>query len=79
MLKCQGKCQLMKKLQEEEKKEQQAPDRGTENKIDIFFSDAELTAGLPPSALKEITRYKVFVVAPTTDQSFAIFHPPASV
>jgi len=39
-MQCNGKCQIMKKLQEEEKKEQQLPERKFENKIEVFSSES---------------------------------------
>ncbi len=37
---CNGKCQLMKKMQEEEKKDQENSTRKIENKTDIVFTQA---------------------------------------
>jgi hypothetical protein len=38
MLHCNGKCQLAKKLKQQEKKEQQNPELKLENKNEIFSS-----------------------------------------
>ena len=35
-LHCNGKCQMMKKIQADESKEQQMPERKMENKIELF-------------------------------------------
>lgn len=35
---CNGKCQVMKKMQEEEKKDQQVPERKFENNIEVVIS-----------------------------------------
>ncbi len=35
---CNGKCQMMKKLKQEEKKDQQNPERKSENKKEILLS-----------------------------------------
>ncbi|MFY8004320.1 MAG: hypothetical protein ACOVNR_05730, partial [Chitinophagaceae bacterium] len=35
---CNGKCQMMKKLQQEEKKDQENPERKSENKSEIALS-----------------------------------------
>jgi len=35
---CNGKCQMMKKLKQEEKKDEQNPERKTENKNEIILS-----------------------------------------
>ncbi len=37
-MQCNGKCQVMKKLQEEEKNDQQMPGRKFANKADLFSS-----------------------------------------
>ncbi|HET7896821.1 MAG TPA: hypothetical protein VFL47_04110, partial [Flavisolibacter sp.] len=41
---CNGKCQLMKKLKEEEKKDQQNPERRLENKNVVVFCATGFTS-----------------------------------
>ncbi len=36
LLQCKGKCQMMKKLQQEEKQDQENPERRSENKFEII-------------------------------------------
>ena len=40
-LHCNGKCQMMKKMQETEKREQQLPERKSDNKIEIFYCNTK--------------------------------------
>lgn len=40
-LHCNGKCQMMKKMQETEKRDQQLPERKSENKIEIFYCNTK--------------------------------------
>ena len=37
ILHCNGKCQMMKKLKEEEKKDQQIPERKLDNKTEVVY------------------------------------------
>lgn len=41
---CNGKCQMMKKLQEEEKKDQEKPERKGENKGEVILSSKSFFA-----------------------------------
>jgi predicted small secreted protein len=76
-MRCNGKCQMMKKLQNEEKKDQQDPDRKGENKLNVLSSKSFFTT---------VSFYKNFFIKieyPTlmppkeTKRSFEIFHPPS--
>ncbi|MFM2327452.1 MAG: hypothetical protein RIR31_1654, partial [Bacteroidota bacterium] len=75
-LHCNGKCQMMKKMQEEEKKDQQVPERKFENKIEVlsskyfFYSSATAFSVI---ASKAITVEKDY---PLTDISYSFFRPP---
>lgn len=76
-LHCNGKCQMMKRLQQEDNKDQQNPDRKMENKggVDIssrsFFSN-QLNAGYSIIA----TSYTIFNTGTPVAYSNNIFHPP---
>lgn len=39
-MQCKGKCQMMKKLQQEEEKNRQMPERKSENKVEILFASS---------------------------------------
>ncbi len=78
-LKCHGKCQMMKKLQAEEKKDQQNPERKTNNSPEVLFSASSLASlSLPPLGGQSI-EYQHFIAAETATRSFPIFHPPVTV
>jgi hypothetical protein len=76
-LHCNGKCQMMKKLQEEEKKDQQMPERKSETKIDLL----SFTASFP-----SINRSFVAIAGEQTSFQYnvslskmprSIFRPPS--
>ena len=74
-LHCNGKCQMMKKLQEEEKKEQQMPERKMEKKIEIICSPSYLfhfasSATIAPIATIFEKNHSL------QDISYSFFHPP---
>jgi hypothetical protein len=76
---CNGKCQMMKKLKEEEKKERQNPERKSENKNQTISSRsffATLSLHTPAFLPAGTSQY-----APThpIDRAYAIFHPPTLV
>jgi len=75
-LHCNGKCQMMKKMQEDEKKDQELPLRKFENKIEVlsnhsftytFEIDLTIIASKPVSFEKNY---------PLKDISYSFFHPP---
>jgi len=72
---CNGKCQLMKKMQQEEKKDQQYPERKTEGKAEVLSSKSFFASlVIPVLILKEL------FVNPQTDRpvdrTLSVFHPP---
>ena len=72
---CNGKCQVMKKLQEEEKRDQQMPERKFENKADLFFSQI-IFYKIDPlivGSFKAIAWDKNYLLPAF---SFSYFHPP---
>jgi cell shape-determining protein MreC len=74
---CNGKCQMMKKLKEQEKKEQQAPERKAELKVDVLSSKSFFTTLNVPVIMERI----VFGDLPdrsTVKMPRSIFHPPGA-
>ncbi|HEY8919023.1 MULTISPECIES: hypothetical protein [unclassified Chitinophaga] len=72
---CNGKCHMMRKMKQEEKSEQENPERRAENKLEIIcaaFSPAHLNHSLIVSTIQypnlQVNTCTVFVAAP--------FHPP---
>jgi hypothetical protein len=77
-LHCNGKCQMMKKLQQEEKKDQENPERKSENKNEIILSTKSFFATVSTQYLIDSKSKKQL---PSSDgksinRSFDIFHPP---
>ena len=75
---CNGKCQMMKKLQQEEKKDQENPERKSENKSEVVLSSKLFFASvvLPQTDLKSATKFYTQSNGNSIDHSFDIFHPP---
>ena len=76
-LQCKGKCQMMKKAKEEEKKEQDKPSGRERNKRDIFLSSKSFFPSLPSvysSKTSQIYSHKLNVIL--NDCIYGIFHPP---
>ena len=76
VLKCQGKCQMMKKLQEEEKKNNQSSERKGDIKNEVVSSKSFFTQ-LPISIKAAVPVYAAYLsdycpIGKATD----IFHPP---
>ena len=77
MLHCNGKCQMMKKLQQEEKKEQQYPESKSGNKNqDIYFNPVFAIRLLQPIISLQI--YSDAPIEKVRDNSALIFHPPCA-
>jgi hypothetical protein len=75
---CCGKCQLCKRLNQEDNKDKQNPERKNENKDEVlssksFFATCNFTRFL--SANLEYTSYQNGKI---TSRSFAVFHPPCA-
>ncbi len=78
-LHCNGKCQMMKKMKAEEKKEQDNPERKGENKIDVFSSKS-FFATLSVNFIEIQKSYSVYNTDFFPRGTYAdIFHPPALV
>jgi hypothetical protein len=74
---CNGKCQMMKKIQAEEKKKQDGSERKTDYKIDIqFFAqvDASMIATVAVCLPNNIR--PTYQNNTTFDRHGDIFHPP---
>ncbi|MFT3846396.1 MAG: hypothetical protein QM725_15170 [Lacibacter sp.] len=76
-LKCHGKCQMMKKLREEEKKEQDEKEKNSESKTEPLSSKSFFEHTICPLI---ITSTKADLLYNTTGKvvhhTFDIFHPP---
>jgi hypothetical protein len=75
---CNGKCQMMKKLKAEEKKDQENPERRGENKNEITLSSRSFFPSITTPGYK-IINFAIttpYSAGNTIDRSFDIFHPP---
>ena len=75
MLHCNGQCQLAKKLKQEERKDQQNPERKIENKNEIISSRSFFVSGAVVLSTIQ-PNYIISSDSRTIDRSFAVFHPP---
>lgn len=76
ILKCEGKCQLSKKLLAQEKKDQQNPERKVENKPEDLSSRSFYSV-LSGSVFAEVARvYEKEPFGKPIHRSFTVFHPP---
>jgi len=74
---CNGKCQMMKKMLEEERKEQENTERKFENKITVLSSKSFFyTTEARFSSLINNKATAFEKTYPIKDMSYAFFHPP---
>lgn len=73
---CNGKCQMMKKLQEEEKKDQQNSERRVENKNEIISSKSFYATITPASFTIKASHYIIIDELNTASSPRSYFHPP---
>jgi hypothetical protein len=73
---CNGKCQMMKKMQEEEKKDQQLPERKFENKIEVLSSKSFFYSAATAFSVIASKATTVEKDCPLTDISYSFFRPP---
>ncbi|MFM6924783.1 MAG: hypothetical protein ACKOU7_04720 [Ferruginibacter sp.] len=72
---CNGKCQAMKKLEEQKKKDMQDSQRKAENKLPVLSSKSFFcSVKIISSEIKK--RYPLQNVNHTCDMALAVFHPP---
>jgi hypothetical protein len=75
-LHCNGKCQMMKKLKQEEKQDQQNPERKSENKVEVLSSKSFYCSAIAAISTIVAKATPVEKNYPVTDISYAFFHPP---
>ncbi len=69
---------MLKKLQQEEKKDQENPERKAENKNDLTLSSKSFFASVKSILFAELSLIKIPIVSngKSVERSFDIFHPP---
>lgn len=76
-LHCNGKCQLMKKMQEQQKKEQgQAPELKLASRAEAISSKSFFPSGCLPAPVLKAANLPVTVIGSPVDRPSAFFHPP---
>ncbi|MEO9052680.1 MAG: hypothetical protein ABI280_12845 [Ginsengibacter sp.] len=77
LMKCNGKCQMMKELKREADKEQQYPDRRGENKNEIVLDCNTVFATIEPVSLSAFKgNYPFANEDKVVKMQRRIFHPP---
>lgn len=76
-LHCNGKCQMARKLREQEQKEQQAPQLKLEWQSETLASESFFTLVAPPVLTLPRRAYPVLNAGVPVALAHAIFHPPA--
>lgn len=75
---CNGKCQMMKKIKQEEKKNAQAPEQNKQSKNEIPLSSRSYFPTITSSNIREANH---FYTPSQSDREIkmprSIFHPPA--
>ena len=75
MMHCNGRCQMMKKLKQEENKEKQNPERRNDNKDEILYFSKKQFELQPFNTIAVIT-FPHFSNDSTNDITFSFFQPP---
>jgi hypothetical protein len=76
---CKGKCQMLKKLKQEEKKDEQNPERRLENKSEVFSSKSYFATYNADISGAFASFVPLFSIGHPKDCANTFFHPPASV
>jgi hypothetical protein len=77
-LRCNGKCQLMKKINQQEKKEQQQYPLRKMSYKNIVISSRSFFATILVMGFDSKIAYTLLNITNTVDRSSGIFHPPQS-
>ncbi len=75
---CNGHCQLMKQIEEDEKKSQQNPERKMEFKNEITLSSKSFFPELTFITLTKPSVYSEMIIGMEMKRPRSIFHPPAA-
>jgi hypothetical protein len=75
---CNGKCQMMKKIQEQENKDQQHSQRKAQNKLPVLSSKSFFCSVKIFSTVKE-NKYSIYNIKFTYKRASSVFHPPQAL
>ena len=76
---CHGKCQMMKQMKNEEKKDQQNPERKLENKNEVVSSKSFFTKYSCFAGVSKKNVYSNYSEILSAAKEKDIFHPPAEL
>lgn len=77
LMHCNGKCQMVKKIQQEESKDQQNSERKGDNKSEVVVYIKSAFASVPAfNDCYQLSKYNTTLSFKTTDRSISIFRPP---
>lgn len=77
MLHCDGKCQLMKQIQAQQKKEQeQFPEMKLAAKAEVISSKSSFALTVPMVCIAVEREYQTGDAGTPVDRSSSFFHPP---
>ena len=79
MMHCNGKCQMMKKLQQEEQQEKQDTQRKADNKSETLSSKSFFAMPSPADGSEIKRKFALFPAHKPVDKAYDLFHPPATV
>ncbi|NOU37531.1 MAG: hypothetical protein HOO89_02370 [Ferruginibacter sp.] len=75
-LKCNGKCQMIKKIKDQEKKEEENNQKNKENNL-LVLSSKSFFYLLEKVTFSSFSKAKFYnISSPLSDISYSFFHPP---
>ena len=77
MLHCNGRCQLLKKLKQEENKEKQSPERKSERKVNVLSSKS-FFAVIRQASIIPSGNFSLLQIGELSDIPGEFFHPPSA-
>ncbi len=75
-LHCNGKCQMMKKLKQEEKKDEQNPERKVETKNEYVLSSKSFYPGFTYFTSSQKDIFPLLISSKEIKMPRSLFHPP---
>lgn len=76
---CNGQCQVMKKIREEEKKQQDTDERKMGSKVEVLSSRSFYASFSKPFFPVIALRYLCFDDATVASMPRSVFHPPSTL
>ena len=77
-MKCNGKCQMLKKIKQEDENEKKNPERRAENRNDLFIN--QFSIAVTSNTFSEFTKQHFPIIADPkiSDRPHSVFKPPAA-